>query len=190
MNSQHNNANKVIFSQWRRWLCFVLMALTTMQAYAAQPVSSEYQIKAALIYKLTKFVKWPEATDSNASRTFKICILGRDDFGKAIDDLENRNVDGRAIKIHRFEHSDTVDKACRVLFVSDSKRAFLTSILKGFDELPILTIGDSSDFAVKGGMIELTSVGKRIGFKINLNKAKSAELIIAAPLLELATIVE
>ncbi len=171
-----------------RWLLLAFLLLLPLEPQPVLAVSSEYKLKAALIYKLTRFVEWP---GENRQRTeFGICILGRDDFGSAVDALESRSVQGLPIRIRRLVQSEAVDSRCQILFVSESKRPFLRSILASLEERPILTIGDLDGFAEKGGMIEFVRGRQRIGFRINLRQASRAGLEIAAPLLELSTIVE
>ena len=77
-----------------------------------------------------------------------------------------------------------------MLFIDTSKKAFEVSILKKLGAEPVLTLGETEQFAENGGMIQFTVEGKRIGFKINDSQAKLSKLKIAAPLLQLATIVE
>ena len=171
-----------------RRLLLALLLLPMVEPPQALAVSSEYKLKAALIYKLTRFVEWPG--EHRPQTDFGICILGRDDFGSALDALESRNVHGLPIRIRRLVQSEAVDSGCQILFVSESKRPFLRSILASLKGRPILTIGDLDGFAEKGGMIEFVRGRQRIGFRINLQQASRAGLEIAAPLLQLSTIVE
>ncbi len=165
----------------------LLALLLPVSIHSAGSGSAEYKLKVALIYKLTGFIEWPESSLEGGK--FGICILGRDDFGNALDALEARKVDNQAIHVRRFVQSEAVDASCQILFVSESKRPFLRSILQSLAHYPILTIGDVEQFAEKGGMIEFVRGSKRIGFRINLQASK-AGLKIAAPLLDLSTIVE
>lgn len=176
---------------WCQWLCLLLLFATLpFQATAAGPaISAEYKLKAALIYKLTRFVEWPATVSSKLHNNFGICLLGRDDFGRELDLLEGRMVGDATISIHRFNQSESIGTQCQLVFISGSKQAFLRPILRSLGQNPILTIGDSVGFAEKGGMIQLTRDGKRIVFSINLQRANISGLKIAAPLLRLATIV-
>ncbi|WP_052469925.1 YfiR family protein [Thiolapillus brandeum] len=183
--------NRLTYTRVWRHSCFVLLVLSLLlpaELLSAGAVSPEYKLKAALIYKLTKFVEWPR--NSRERKQFGICILGRDDFGSALNALEARQVGNQPIHIQRFAQSEAVNSSCQILFISESKRPFLKTILHSLAPLPILTIGDMGEFAEMGGMIELTRGHKRIGFRINLQQADRAGLKIAAPLLDLATIVE
>jgi hypothetical protein len=124
--------------------------------------NAEYKLKAALLYKLTKFVEWPE-TDSDASdRPFGLCVLGEDYFGTALNALEQRKVAGRAIVIRRLDQSKAVTGHCDLVFISDSKRAFLRPILLTLGNQPILSVGDMDDFAAQGGIIQFTISPHRV----------------------------
>jgi len=153
------------------------------------PVLDEYKVKTALIYKLSKFVEWPYSSSRSASQVFNICLLGEDDFGKSLDALVGRKTGGGFVRITRYAQSESVSNSCQMLFISDSKRAFLQSILDSLEGLPTLTLSDMEDFAEQGGMIQFTRGERRIGFKINLDSVKQSELKISAPLLDLATII-
>lgn len=170
-------------------LLLVMLANMASHAIAADEALSEYKLKAALLYKLTHFVEWPAIASNPKSNRFNICLLGRDDFGGALDSLSTRKVNGLPIAISRFSYSKGIDKQCQLLFISDSKQAFLSSIIQTLGRQPVLTISDAKDFVEQGGMIQFVSENKHIGFRINLRKARAANLIIAAPLLELATII-
>lgn len=185
------NTKRTLYRGLRRLL--PLLLLVCMPFQTAVPVTgttAEYKLKAALIYKLTKFVEWPAAASEAQPRNFGICLLGRDDFGSALEALTERNVKGREIDLRRYNQSEGIDESCQVLFISDSKQPFMQGILDGFGKQPILTISDAEGFAAKGGIIQFVSGEKRIGFKINLERATAAGLKIAAPLLDLATIVD
>ncbi len=166
-------------------LCFLLPP----QLHSAPP-TSEYKLKAALLYKLSKFVVWPETEAAETSGEFGICILGDDPFGEAMDILQSRKTGGKTIRIHRFAQSEAIDKRCQIVFIDMSKRAFLGSILGKLRTMPILTVADMRGFARQGGMMQFTRGAKRIEFVINPQSAQRSGLEIAAPLLELATVVE
>lgn len=169
-------------------LLVILLAIPPC-AIPGGAASSEYNVKAALLYKLTNFIEWPAPSGGVQPEHFNICLLGRDDFGIALDSLNARKVNDTPIVVHRFAHSKGINKQCQLLFISDSKKPFLASIIHALGSQPVLTIGDAINFAESGGMIQFVSEKKRIGFKINLQKAQAANLKISAPLLELATII-
>ncbi|MDJ0832296.1 MAG: YfiR family protein [Gammaproteobacteria bacterium] len=172
-------------------LC-LLLGLLTVPAVpglaAGHTASPEYKIKAALLYKLTKFIEWPQSA-KQAPGEFNICVLGDNVFADALDPLTKRKVSERSISIHYFNRSDAIDQQCHILFITDSKRAFLANILGSINTQGCLTVSDINDFAEQGGVIELTQGKNKIGFKINLAQAKQADIALAAPLLELSTVI-
>lgn len=162
----------------------LLVMLISFQPSAAA-VSQEYQVKAALIYKLTKFISWPQGALENNSH-FGICLLGNDVFGAAMNELESRNTKGKPIKVMRFQQSNDITTQCQVVFIEQSKRAFLTPILTSLDPYSILTIGDFKGFAEQRGILEFRTVKGRTEFTINLSSLENANLQASAPLLGLA----
>jgi hypothetical protein len=167
-----------------------LLLLSVAYNLFAAPSTAEYKLKAALIYKLTKFIEWPESAKQSAPGRFGICVLGDDDFGEALDALEARKARELPIVIQRHTQSESIDEDCQIVFISDSKRAFLRPILQSLKARPILTLSDLDGFAQMGGILQFTRGKRRIGFLINLESAKKSQLTIAAPLLDLATVVD
>ena len=172
----------------------VSFILTVFVVYSAPGISAdkptaEYKLKAALLYKLTKFVEWPKESENSSQRPFGLCVLGNNNFGSALDSVEGRTVGGRKIALYFYDQSEAMQNNCDLVFISDSKRPFLSPILLSLNNQAILSVSDMSDFAKNGGIIQFTT-RKRIGFKINIESAKKAGLKIAAPLLQLATIVK
>ena len=167
----------------------LLLMVSPLQLYAESP-NSEQKLKVALIYKISKFIEWPNVASVGKPLSFGVCLLGEDNFRSALDALQKKKIHGLPIQIYRFSQSESVTSNCQVLFISESKQAFLQSIVEKLRVQPILTLGDTAKFAEQGGMIQFTYGAQRIGFNINLGRTKEAGLKIAAPLLELATIVE
>ncbi len=171
-------------------LCMILLLVGLPTPLISGPPTSEDKLKVALIYKLTKFVEWPAHPVDHSRKTFGICLLGEDPFGDALNALGDRNVKGRSISVHRHSQSEAIDEQCQIVFISDSKRPFLDPILQSLQARPILTLSDMEQFAEQGGILQLSRGEKRIGFVINLNSAKQSQLTIAAPLLDLASVIQ
>ncbi|MFI0413490.1 MAG: YfiR family protein [Candidatus Thiodiazotropha sp.] len=169
-------------------VCILLLTAIPLPSHAGKSLS-EYRLKAALIYRLTKFVEWPVLYLKQHQRSFGVCLLGEDKFGNALDELEERKVRGLPITVYRFSQSGDINKQCQIVFISDSKRAFVKPILQRMQGIPILTLSDMAEFAEQGGMLQFTTGKNRIGFMINLESAKQSNLTISAPLVDLSTVV-
>jgi len=167
--------------------CLLIFLIIAFIKPVYSEATLEYKIKAALIFKLSRFIQWPASALKNKNQPFNLCILGQDPFNEAIDALTTRKTQGHPIVIHRFYiyHKQN----CQMLFISTSERLLYHSVLEKIKTQPILTLSDITNFAKENGMIEINKKGKRFGFSINLKKAKKADLKISATLLQMATII-
>lgn len=151
---------------------------------SAQPKPTEYQVKAAYLYNFGKFVRWP--SDLASQSTFGICILGQDPFGDSLDSLvRDEKINGHPIAVTRIA-SVQQSAGCRIIYISDSEARRLPSILAALAQAPVLTVGDSSDFVEKGGMIQFLRDGERIRFAVNLHSAAPVNLSFSSELLKVA----
>jgi hypothetical protein len=157
------------------------------KASSESGVSREYAMKAAFIYKFTKFIEWSPETFSDDRDPLILAVIGRDPFGKAIDVLHGRNVKGRKILVKRITSTEDIDKS-HILFISRSEKKRLPALLQKTRDLCVLTIGDMEEFSVYGGIINFFMVENTIRFEINVAAARQAGLNISSNLLTLAKI--
>ncbi|MGH7971944.1 MAG: YfiR family protein, partial [Limisphaerales bacterium] len=76
---------------------------------ASAEVSKEYQIKAVLLFNLTRFVDWPDSAFTAPDAPLVIGIVGRDPFGEALDEaVRGEEVNGHKIIIQRFPNGSSV----------------------------------------------------------------------------------
>ncbi len=146
----------------------------------------EYKVKAGYLYNFTKFITWPK----DPSATFNLCILGNDPFGALITPIEQRTAFDKPIKLYRLETpAALVDLSkstlCHILFVSSSLDRIPVQDAKN-----ILIVGESENFARKGGMIGFITEDGRIKLQINWQLFKRSDLKISAKLLEVADVIE
>ncbi len=170
--------------QLRWWL--VAFALVSHPASSAVP---EYDVKAALLYKISKFVRWPEASFATSAGTLRICVVGRDDFGASIDAIKGQKVQGQVVVIERLPRPEQSASNCHIVFISRSEHSRLASVLNALDGAPVLTVSDIDEFVVHGGMVGFATSDGKISFQINPTASARAGLEISAQLLQLATLV-
>lgn len=155
----------------------------------AEQSSREYKLKAGLIYNIAKFVEFPPPPSGKGSPQFIIGILGEDPFGPEINILSKKTVQNKQICIERYANVTDINN-CSILFISESKKAQLGSILERLEEACILTLSDMESFAQNGGMIQFVTINNRIGFKVNLRSAEAVNLKLSAHFLKLTSIVD
>jgi hypothetical protein len=157
---------------------------------AAQGQVEEYQVKAAFLYNLAKFVEWPPQSFHSPTSPIVICILGQDPFGRALTEtVEGKVLDGRALLVRQIPDSQKAGN-CHVVFVSSSEQKRFRSILQDLKASGVLTIGDAEGFASQGGVVNLKLEGGMVRFEINLDVGKEKNLRISSKLLSLAQIVK
>ncbi len=150
--------------------------------------SREYLLKAAFLYNFAKFTSWPTEAISGAGKPVRLCILGKDPFGAALESIEGKNIQQRPLVTIRIARVSDAE-GCQIIFIGSSEQERLRGILDYLRELPILTIAEMSNFARVGGIIGLKTVEDRIRFDINVDAAKEADLKFSYKLLQLADIV-
>jgi len=148
-------------------------------------VNREYLIKAALLYNFAKFAEWPVDAFDGAGTPLRICILGDDPFGAALDALVGKQVHERPLTIARIRALAETAR-CHILFVSASETAQLTEILDYVGRRPILTVADFSRFAQAGGIIGLKTVDNHSRIEVNIDAVNRSGLKLSSKLLRLA----
>lgn len=163
-----------------------LAMFTTTHAEAE--ISREARIQAALILRLIKFVEWPTEVMSRAN-FLQICTWGDSQTEQALQNLHGQKVRERDIKVRKIGLPLNT-RGCHVLYVSENNSDVTYSSLYESGSPHLLTISGMLDFKKYGGMVTLIKQGNRIAFEIQLRHAREHGLLIGAPLLELARIVE
>jgi hypothetical protein len=167
----------------------VLMAFSVSASLAAEGAApSEYELKAVFIYNFIKFTEWPPAKLGKSDEPFIIGILGKDPFGGALDKVvEGDTLYDKRVVVRRYARIDDV-VVSHALFISFSEEQSITAVLKLLDAqgASILTIGETKNFAKRGGVIGLKKENKKVVFDINLIAANRAGLNISAQLLKIA----
>lgn len=166
-----------------------MMAVLPVVA-VAEKHASEYAVKTAMVYKITKFISWPESVFMLEDSPLNICVAKGGSFAKPMKSLEGLKVRGHTIEIITFKDITTVEFQCQVLVVSRKEAKDTELLLASVATRPVLTIGDSDGFAEQGGIIGLELEQNRVGFAINIEASEQVGLGINAQLLQLAKIIE
>lgn len=171
-----------------RCLAVALVVLAGLRsAHPAPP--TEYEVKAAFLYNFARFVEWPPAAMGAPDQPFVVAVLGDDPFGATLDrTLSGKTLEARPIVVRRVA---SLEEAARVniLFVATSERPQVSHVLRTLSGTHVLTVGEMSGFAEKGGMIGFRTERQRVRFDINVGQASRAGFKISSQLLKLARIV-
>src|SRR5579864_3786012 len=171
-------------------VCLALGHALMPKVAMGQDSAGEYELKAAMLYNLTRFVEWPPSAYADAQAPTVICILGRDPFGDSLAALAfNATAGGRPVQIRRLSNDRGIH-GCHVVYISSSERKSIAQIFATVKGTSVLTVGEMAQFASRGGMIQFSLEEKQVHFDINLEAASEADLKISSRLLVLARIVK
>jgi hypothetical protein len=149
----------------------------------------EPDVKATFLYNFTRFIEWPGPTTPGPA-PFRICVVADPPMEQAIKrTVEGEVVQGRPLVM---SHPQTAQEAaaCQILFVGRTEHQRAAGLLAAVRDLPVLTVGDSSQFIEQGGTIRFVLVDNRVRFDVNLASAQRANLKMSANLLRVARKVE
>lgn len=167
-----------------RRLAAAFLALALAAPARAGP--SEYEIKAAFIYQIARLVEWP----ANVDAPMRLCLLGGNPFGTALDSIRGRPVVGaRSLEVVLTEAGEPLH-GCAMLFVAPSAEKSLDRIAALARGAGMLTFGDTEGFAQRGAMVNFFLENGKVRFEINLEAARRSGLKISSKLLSLARIVD
>jgi hypothetical protein len=171
--------------------CLLLVHSMIPRTAAGQGDSAdEYALKAAMLYNLTLFVEWPPSAYPDPQAPILLCILGRDPFGNSLTStVLKKTVKGRPVLILHPRNGKEV-RGCHVLYISSSERKTTAQIFSTLNGSSVLTVGEMTQFAGHGGMIQFSLEDQQVRFDINLDAASRAGLEISSKLLVLARIVK
>jgi len=164
-----------------RLLCACVLLLTLAPAHAGP---SEYDLKAAFIYQIAKFVEWPP---SNAP--LRLCVLGGNPFGAALEDIRGKPVNERKLEVVLL-NAAADPRECTMLFIAAPAERHLERIIAISRGAGMLTLGDTEGFAKRGAMVNFFLENGKVRFEINLEAVRQGGLKISSKLLTLARIVE
>jgi len=149
----------------------------------------EYQVKAAFLYNFAKFIEWPPDSFASEKSPMSFCIFGHDPFGTSFDEaLRGKKVNNREFLPRRVKEYAEL-RTCHLVFVSWQEDKHLPEILSSVKGASVLVVGESADFAGRGGTVQFLLEENKLRFAVNLEAAKRARLQISSKLLALATIV-
>ncbi|MGB6875448.1 MAG: YfiR family protein [Candidatus Acidiferrales bacterium] len=168
-----------------------LVPMTVPRARGAQgPSVMDYEAQSEYLRSLADFIDWPSSASNRAvSKTINFCVLGRDPYGEMLNkSVLDHPLGERRTVITRALHLEDLG-TCDILFISSSEVKHEAKILERLRNKDVLTVGDTDDFAARGGIIQFVMNQGHVSFLINVDAAQRAGLRIRASLLALAKIV-
>jgi len=167
-----------------RALLVLTLFLTVTCAAAQAAPAKEYEVKAAFIHNIAKFVEWPP----RSAGSLKLCVIGQDPFGSALDALDAKPIGDTVWEVLPVRRNSNL-RGCGVLFIPASENNNLKPILTSIQGSAVLTVGDTPGYAEQGVMVNFYLEQNKVRLEINKDAAGRAGFKISSQLLKLARIV-
>jgi hypothetical protein len=170
------------------WLRGALLLLMGALCGLSAPVS-EYQLKAVFLFNFSHFVEWPPAALPRDGAPFVIGVLGKDPFGRELDDVvRGEAVNQHPLAIERYASAAEIG-ACQILFIPAAELRQVEGVVAALRGRSVLTVTDADGPLPRGVIIGLLRQDNRIRLRIDLEAAKASNLTISSKLSRAAEIV-
>lgn len=171
-----------------RFLLLCILGIMPGVVYAASP--KQPQIEAVFVYKVTKYIKWPNAEN------LQLCVFGDRsnnevaDFTRAFSQYaDKKNNSQHRIKVRTDISLYNMDR-CNAVYIAESESRNLKDILAKLKNKPVATISNIPSFSERGGMFELgRQGGGKIQLILNYVNAEDSRIRVSADLLEVIKVV-
>jgi hypothetical protein len=175
---------------WLAWVLFVgILAGPTLPQQAPLGEGRAYRIKAAFLYHFSQFSTWPEAAFSGPQAPLRLCILGENPFGEALEQLRGKTVQNRPLEIVHLPAGSTAF-SCHIVFMGHMPETVLKATLSQLQGRPVLTVGEQEAFLKQGGMIRLFEYKNRLQFEINVAALRRSGLQLSSRVIRLGHLYE
>lgn len=147
----------------------------------------ERQIRSALVYKIARFVAWPEGA-LPAGSAFTFCHVSDEPTSRILAGIEGRPIQNRRAHMRRLDTADAKNLVgCNLLYLTgrttlpaDARAASLA------EAMLVITDGPRED--ADAGMVQLVPRDNRMGLLVDLAMVRAARLRVDSTLLQLAEV--
>lgn len=172
-----------------RGILILLIAGIAAAQDDSESAPSEYDVKAAFVYKLATFVHWPEPLFDSPDHPLIFGILGDDPFGATFDSIiVNKSIGSHPLTVVRTKSLDKL-KYCHVLFVCASEHKHVNQILNDLTSFRTLTVCDFNRYTAAGFMVYLNETDGKVRLAIDNERVINAGLKINSRVLKLADVI-
>ncbi len=173
--------------------CFIML-LNTHNVAAELSGQEIEHVKAAFVLNIARFVSWPPESFEEQSARLLLCVRKGGISSQTLEMLEDETVGGYRVVVNQID-SFVDTRSCNVLFIANDELEKYTKEISVDVNRPLLTILDITETEVARSvrsnvLVTLIRKGSRIGFEINLDKARHSGLRMSSELLKLATIID
>ena len=145
----------------------------------APATGDEYDVKAAFLFNLAKFVEWPQEKLKADDSPFVIGVVGQEAVEHVRTVVRDKAIDKHKIVVRLLDGADEL-KDCHILFLARSDKQRAAEMMAAAQKAPILTVGETEDFLDAGGMIRFYLENDNLRIEISSSSVRQASLVIKA----------
>jgi len=159
----------------------LLVLIMLCSQLPAQP-NTNYALHANIIYRVTKYINWPE---NNKSGDFVIGIVGDSPLFDELKELvAGKKVDKQKIVIAKLSPS-APSYNCQILFVCEDASSRFKKIVSKTANTSTLIISEADGLASEGSCINFVIIEDHLKLEINKKNIENRDLKVASELLQL-----
>ncbi len=167
----------------RRFLLWLLLSggrLSLQPALGELPKTvDEYELKAAFLYKLAKFVRWPEQKFEGPASPLVIGVSGAEALERFERVLRDNTLDLRPVQVSAVHRPEDAF-ACHIVFVSRVFTGSAGEWAESGRQAGTLMTGETAGFLEAGGMLRFYTEAGELRLELNENRARKAGLCVMA----------
>jgi hypothetical protein len=163
------------------WACSIGWA-------AEAPAAPEYKVKAGYLANFVRYVDWPAESFASTNSPVQIGVL---DAGEALVSLQkllqNKKVEGHPLSVNPVTF-DQIGKSngLHLLFVTRQAGKSAEELRNALGASPILLVGETEQFAERGGVIGFVHEEDSVRLTLCLEHATEKRLKISSKLAAVA----
>jgi hypothetical protein len=177
---QISHARRARAAAWLRALA-ALAALALAGSPRAVDAPGEYDVKAAMLLNVLKFVEWPASAPTSE---LGVCVLGAPRFARAIAATAER----AGTKLVVTQPRSAAGGACQVVVLGRDYDGSVEELSGELARAGVLTVADSDGYGTRGVQVNFFMEDGRVRLEVNLDSTRRARLRLSSKLLRLARV--
>ena len=141
--------------------------------------ANEDQLKAVYLFNFAKYTIWPSDSFATPNAPIMFCVLSADGIASELQKVRGRLVNNRRIEVAIA--SEIVPQKCHLVYLAEGTNSLQMELSKNL-AISALVVSESHDT----GSINFVRNGSKLGFLVDLVRARKAGLNFSSELLKIA----